>query len=63
MVGAGLAEASGGFGGGPVEHMVICEALGRAMVLEPFVSTAVIGARALELADDASIATPLLRNS
>ena len=59
-LGAGLAEASGGFGGGPIEHMVICEALGRAMVLEPFVSTAVIGARALELADDASVATPLV---
>ena len=57
---AGLPDASGGFGGGPNEHNENCEALGRAMVLEPFVSTAVIGARALELADDASVATPLV---
>lgn len=32
----------GGSGGGPVEMMVIMEALGRALVVEPFLSTAVI---------------------
>lgn len=58
-LGVGLPEALGGFGGGPVEHMVICEAFGSAMVLEPFVSTAVVGARALELADDSARAAEL----
>ena len=59
-LGAGLSEAAGGFGGGAVEQSVICQALGSAMALEPFVSTAVIGAHALQLADDADLSKQLL---
>jgi alkylation response protein AidB-like acyl-CoA dehydrogenase len=59
-LGAGLPETDGGFGGGPVEQNIICEALGRAMALEPFVSTAVIGAHALQQADDADLSAALL---
>jgi alkylation response protein AidB-like acyl-CoA dehydrogenase len=51
-LGAGLPESLGGFGGNAVEHMVIAEGLGRAMALEPFISTAVMGGRALTIADD-----------
>ena len=43
----GLPEEAGGFGGGPLESMILMEAFGRAGVLEPFMSTAVIGARAI----------------
>ncbi|MEM7407337.1 MAG: acyl-CoA dehydrogenase [Pseudomonadota bacterium] len=59
-LGAGLPESAGGYGGGPVEQAVICEALGRAMVLEPFVSTAVVGAHALQMADNRELADALM---
>lgn len=37
-LGAGLAEEAGGYGGGPVETALICEELGRGLVVEPFVA-------------------------
>ena len=40
VLGAGLPEAYGGFGG-PVEIMIVMEELGRGLVLEPFMSTVV----------------------
>lgn len=59
-LGAGLPEHAGGYGGGPIEQAIICAGLGHAMVLEPFVSTAVIGAHALQLADDKELGAKLL---
>jgi alkylation response protein AidB-like acyl-CoA dehydrogenase len=44
ILGAGLPEEVGGIGGGPVEVMVIAESLGRALVIEPYVDTAVVAA-------------------
>ncbi|WP_194816383.1 acyl-CoA dehydrogenase family protein [Nocardia sp. XZ_19_385] len=44
ILGATLPEDVDGMGGGPVELMVIAEELGRALVVEPFVDTVVIGA-------------------
>ncbi|WP_107653207.1 acyl-CoA dehydrogenase family protein [Nocardia suismassiliense] len=44
ILGATLPERVDGMGGGPVELMVIAEELGRALVVEPFVDTVVIGA-------------------
>ena len=46
-LGAGLPEAAGGFGGGAVETSLIAEELGRGLVVEPFVSVAVLVAQAL----------------
>ncbi len=43
ILGVTLAEDVGGMGGGPVELMIIAEALGYALVVEPFVDTVVIG--------------------
>ena len=40
---APLPEAFGGLGGGALESMVVMEEFGRALVIEPFVSTVVIG--------------------
>lgn len=40
-------EDAGGLGAGPVETMLVMEALGRALVLEPFLPTAVLGATLL----------------
>lgn len=38
-----FAEADGGLGGGAVETMIVAEALGRALSLEPWISTVVTG--------------------
>ncbi|TRW81521.1 pimeloyl-CoA dehydrogenase small subunit [Mycolicibacterium sp. 018/SC-01/001] len=50
ILGATVPEACGGIGGGPVEMMLICEALGRALVVEPYVDTAVVAAGLLSRA-------------
>lgn len=42
ILGATLPEEHGGIGGGPVELMVITEALGHALVVEPYVDTVVV---------------------
>ncbi|PQP42002.1 MULTISPECIES: acyl-CoA dehydrogenase family protein [Mycolicibacterium] len=44
ILGAALPEENGGIGGGPVEMMLIAEALGHALVVEPYVDTAVVAA-------------------
>ena len=44
ILGAALPEEVGGIGGGPVEVMLIAEALGHALVIEPYVDTAVVAA-------------------
>lgn len=36
-------EEHGGFGGGPVETMIVMEAFGRSMVLEPYLATVILG--------------------
>jgi pimeloyl-CoA dehydrogenase small subunit len=40
----------GGFGGGPIEVMLVMEALGRVLALEPYLATVVLGGTALRLA-------------
>ncbi len=47
ILGAALPEEFGGFGGGPVDSMVMMEAFGRALAVEPYVPTVVVGAQAL----------------
>src|SRR6478609_8441429 len=48
ILGAALPEDVGGIGGGPVEIMVIAEALGQALAVEPYVDTAVVALAAAE---------------
>ncbi len=43
LLGLPFAEEDGGFGAGAVETMIVMEALGRALVLEPYLATVVIG--------------------
>lgn len=50
ILGATLPESDGGIGGGPVELMIVTEALGHALVVEPFVDTVVFGAGLLQRA-------------
>lgn len=43
LLGLPFAEADGGYGGGPVETMLVMEAIGRGLALEPYLSTVVLG--------------------
>ena len=47
LLGLPFAEAEGGFGGGPVETAIVMEAFGRALVVEPYFATAIMGAALL----------------
>ncbi|MGL3104635.1 pimeloyl-CoA dehydrogenase small subunit [Bradyrhizobium sp. BR 1432] len=43
LLGLPFAETDGGFGAGAIEIMIVMEAFGRALVLEPYLATVVIG--------------------
>lgn len=43
LLGLPFSEQEGGFGGGPVEIMIVMEAFGRGLVLEPFFPTVILG--------------------
>ena len=47
LLGLPFAEEDGGFGGGGVEMMVIMEAMGRGLMVEPYFATAVLAGGAL----------------
>lgn len=43
ILGAPFSEELGGLGGGPIENMIVMEELGKALVVEPYMGTVVIG--------------------
>src|SRR5215469_17244116 len=43
LLGLPFAEVDGGSGGGPVETMLVMEAFGRTLALEPYLATVVLG--------------------
>ena len=43
LLGLPFSEDDGGFGAGPVETMIVMEALGKALLLEPYLATVVLG--------------------
>ena len=43
LLGLPFSEEDGGFGAGAVETMIVMEALGKALVLEPYLATVVVG--------------------
>lgn len=49
-----FSEEEGGFGGGPVETMIVMEAFGRGLVVEPWLATVVLGAGLVRRAGDAA---------
>jgi len=53
-LGLGLPEADGGFGGGMLETIQVAEALGAALVVEPYLVSAVLGAQAVARAGTAA---------
>jgi pimeloyl-CoA dehydrogenase small subunit len=50
LLGLPFPEALGGFGGGPVETMLVMEAFGRGLVLEPFLATVILGGGLIQAA-------------
>jgi len=60
LLGLPFSEAHGGFGRGPVELMIVMEAFGRALVLEPYFSTIVLGGNALRRALSADLQAALI---
>jgi pimeloyl-CoA dehydrogenase small subunit len=50
LLGLPFAEEYGGFGGGAQEIMLVMQAFGRALILEPYLATVVLGGAALKLA-------------
>ncbi|MEN3379659.1 MAG: hypothetical protein V7604_5014, partial [Hyphomicrobiales bacterium] len=55
-----FAEEHGGVGGGPVETMIVMEAFGRALALEPYFATVVLGGGFLRLGAGDSLRAELL---
>jgi pimeloyl-CoA dehydrogenase small subunit len=53
LLGLPFAEAQGGFSGGPVETMIVMEAFGRGLILEPYLATVVLGGGLLRRAASA----------
>jgi pimeloyl-CoA dehydrogenase small subunit len=49
LLGLPFAEEYGGFGGGPVEIMLVMQEFGRALALEPFLATVVLAGTAVRL--------------
>src|SRR5436309_2761345 len=49
LLGLPFASSEGGFDGGPAEIMIVMEAFGRALVVEPYVSTVLLGGGFLQL--------------
>jgi pimeloyl-CoA dehydrogenase small subunit len=50
LLGLPFAEHHGGFGGGPVEVMLVMQEFGRALALEPYLATVVLAGTAVRLA-------------
>ena len=50
LLGLPFAEEHGGFGGGAIDVMLVMEAFGRVLALEPYLATVVLGGTALRLA-------------
>ncbi len=55
-----FAEEHGGFGGGPVETMIVMEAFGRALILEPFFATVILAGGVLRHAASDALKAELI---
>ncbi len=55
LLGIPFSEEEGGFGGGPVETLLVMEALGRGLALEPYLATVVLGGSAVRLGGSAQM--------
>src|SRR5258705_11872275 len=60
ILGLPFAEEHGGFGGGPVETMLVMQAFGRVLALEPYLATVVLAGAALRHAGNEAQQAALL---
>jgi pimeloyl-CoA dehydrogenase small subunit len=60
LLGLPFAEEHGGFGGGPVETMIVMEAWGQALALEPYLATVVLGGGLVHRAGSAAMQAAIL---
>src|SRR5215468_2645636 len=60
LLGLPFEEKHGGVSGGPVEAMIVMEAFGRALALEPFFATVVLGGGLLRLGADETMRAALI---
>ena len=60
LLGLPFTEEYGGFGGGPIEIMLVMEAFGRVLALEPYLATVVLGGAAMRLAGSEAQKSSLL---
>src|SRR3954468_24202699 len=60
LLGLPFPETLGGFGGGSVETMIVMEAFGRGLVVEPFFATVVLAGGLLRRAGDAALIGALI---
>ncbi|HTO58584.1 MAG TPA: acyl-CoA dehydrogenase family protein [Pseudomonadales bacterium] len=59
-LGLPFAEADGGFGGGPIETMLLMESFGRGLVVEPYLASIVLGGGALKRGASAALKAQIL---
>ncbi len=60
LLGLPFAEEFGGFGGGAVDVMLLMQAFGRHLVLEPYLATVVLGGTAIRLAGNSEQQSDIL---
>ena len=60
LLGLPFAEEYGGTDGGPVETMIVMEQIGRALVLEPYLATVVLGGGLIRLGGSKAIQAAIL---
>jgi pimeloyl-CoA dehydrogenase small subunit len=60
LLGLPFAEQLGGFGGGAVETMIVMEAFGRGLVLEPYFATVILGGGLLRRVGSDALRTALV---
>ena len=59
LLGLPFPEAAGGFGGGPIETMIVAEAFGRGLVVEPYFATVILAGGLLRRAADPAVLAAL----
>ena len=59
LLGLPFPESAGGFAGGPIETMIVAEAFGRGLVVEPYFATVILGGGLLRRAADPAILVAL----
>jgi pimeloyl-CoA dehydrogenase small subunit len=60
LLGLPFPEAMGGFGGGAIETMIVMEAFGRGLVVEPYFATVILGGGLLRRAAEPALAASLV---